>query len=292
MRSNILSGYIESILIFTGINIIMALSLYLPFCAGQISLGHAGFMAIGAYASSALTLYFGFPFYLALLLAGLISGASGALVALPAIRIKGVYLLLLTLAFGEMVRVFFLNFKPTGSASGLGGMEFKTHLANVYILVMILLVFFYRISKSRMGRAFASMREDEAAAEVMGINIITAKLTVLTVGAFIAGLGGGLYAHYAMYIDSPKFGFHLAVEFFVFVVFGGMEIFWGPIVGATLLTLIPETVRFLNDWRMIFYGVVIMIMMIVRPQGLVDKKLVTDITNYLRRIVSKKKRTS
>ncbi len=268
------SGYIESILVFNGIHIIMALSLYLPFSAGQISLAQAGFMAIGSYASSVLTLHFGFPFYIALFLGGLLSALAGVLIGFPAIRITGIYLLLLTLAFGEMVRVFFLNFEYTGGASGMGGMELKTNLINVYSIVAILIVFFHRLDKSRMGRAFASMREDEVAAEVMGINIIKAKLIAFGVGAFIAGIGGGLYAHYAMYIDSPKFGFILAVEFFVFVVFGGVEIFWGPILGATLLTLLPETVRFLSEWRMIFYGLVIVVLMILRPQGLIDKKLV------------------
>jgi branched-chain amino acid transport system permease protein len=277
------SGYIESVLVFNGINIIMALSLYLPFSAGQISLAQAGFMAIGAYTSSILTLYFGFPFYIALLLGGLLSAMTGVLVGFPAIRIKGIYLLLLTFAFGEMVRVFFLNFEPTGGASGMGGMELKTNLVNVYTIVAILIFFFHRLSKSRMGRAFESMREDEIAAEVTGINIVKAKLISFGVGAFIAGIGGGLYAHYAMYIDSPKFGFLLAVEFFVFAVFGGVEIFWGPIVGATLLTLIPEMVRFLSEWRMIFYGLVIVVLMIVRPQGLIDKKLVNEITGYGRK---------
>ena len=134
-----------------------------------------------------------------------------------------------------------------------------------------------------MGRAFEAMREDEAAAEVMGINIIKAKLTAFGLGAFIAGVGGGLYAHYTMYLDSPKFGFLLAVEFFVFVVFGGMETFWGPVVGATLLTLIPELVRFLKDWRMVFYGLVIVLLMIIRPQGLIDKKVVDDISLYVKK---------
>jgi branched-chain amino acid transport system permease protein len=283
MRNSVLSGYIESILIFNGIHIIMALSLYLPFSAGQISLAQAGFMAIGAYATSVMTLYFGFPFYIALFIGGLLSAMTGVLVGFPALRIKGIYLLLLTLAFGEMVRVFFLNFELTGGASGMGGMDLKTNLFNVYTIVALLILFFHRLSGSRMGRAFESMREDEIAAEVTGINVVKAKLIAFGVGAFIAGLGGGLYAHYVMYIDSPKFGFLLAVEFFVFVVFGGMEIFWGSIVGATLLTLIPEVVRFLKDWRMIFYGLVIVVLMIVRPQGLIDKKLVRDITLYTKK---------
>lgn len=284
MRNKNLSGYTESILIFTGINIIMALSLYLPFSAGQISLAQAGFMSIGAYVSSLLTRDFQCSFYMALFLGGFLSAMTGVLVGFPAIRIKGIYLLLLTLAFGEMVRVFFLNFQLTGGASGMGGMDLETNLFNVYASVAVLIVFFYRLSGSRMGRAFESMREDEIAAEVTGIDVVKAKLIAFGLGAFIAGIGGGLYAHYVLYIDSTKFGFLLAVEFFVFVVFGGTTIFWGSIVGATLLTLIPEIFRFLKDWRMIFYGLMIVVLMIVRPQGLIDKKLLSDINKNVYKI--------
>ena len=268
-----MSGYQESVLIFMGINIIMALSLYLPFSAGQISLAQAGFMAIGAYTSALLTKGYGVPFYPALALGGLMAAASGVLVGFPALRIKGIYLLLLTLAFGEVVRVFFLNFTPTGGASGMGGMELETNLFNLYGFIAILIFFFHRLGSSRMGRAFESMREDEVAAEATGVNIIQAKLIAFGVGAFIAGVGGGLYSHYTMYIDSEYFGFLLAVEFFVFVVFGGAQVYWGPIIGAVILSLIPETFRFLKDYRMIFFGGVIVVMMIARPQGLIDKKL-------------------
>jgi len=267
-----------------GINIIMALSLYLPCSAGQISLAQAGFMAIGAYTSSLLTRDYGVPFYPALVLGGLLAAMTGVLVGFPAIRIKGIYLLLLTLAFGEMVRVFFLNFTPAGGASGMGGMELKTNLVNVYAIVGVLILFFSRLRGSRMGRALESMSDDEVAAEATGVNIVRAKLVAFGVGAFMAGLGGGLYAHYALYIDSSKFGFLLAVEFFVFVVFGGIEVFWGAIVGSVLLTIIPEAVRFLKDFRMIFFGMTIVILMIVRPQGLLDKQLVDGIARHARRL--------
>ncbi len=280
-----MSGYAESILIFTGINIIMALSLYLPFSAGQISLAQAGFMAIGAYTSSLLTRDWGVPFYPALVLGGVLAASTGVLVGFPAIRIKGIYLLLLTLAFGEMVRVFFLNFSPTGGASGMGGMELKTNLVNVYVIVGLLILFFSRLRGSRMGRALESMRDDEVAAEATGVNIVRAKLVAFGVGAFMAGRGGGLYAHYALYIDSSKFGFLVAVEFFVFVVFGGLEVFWGAVVGAVLLTTIPEAVRFLKDFRMVFFGSTIVILMIVRPQGLLDKRLVDGIARRARRFL-------
>lgn len=135
-----------------------------------------------------------------------------------------------------------------------------------------------------MGRALESMSDDEVAAEATGVNIVRAKLVAFGVGAFMAGLGGGLYAHYALYIDSSKFGFLLAVEFFVFVVFGGIEVFWGAIVGSVLLTIIPEAVRFLKDFRMIFFGMTIVILMIVRPQGLLDKQLVDGIARHARRL--------
>lgn len=239
-------------------------------------------MAIGAYSSSVLTRDCGVSFYPSLLIGGLLAGATGVLVGFPAIRIKGIYLLLLTLAFGEMVRVFFLNFTPTGAASGMGGMELRTTLLNVYAVVGLLVLFFSRLRGSRMGRALESMQEDEVAAEATGINIIRAKLTAFGLGAFMAGLGGALYAHYALYLDSSTFGFLLAIEIFVFVVFGGTEVFWGAVVGAALLTIIPEAVRFLKDFRMMFFGTIIVILMIVRPQGLIDRKLIDTIAGYVK----------
>lgn len=267
-----LDQYTQSILIFTGINIVLALSLYLPIATGLLSLGQGGFMAIGAYASAWITTSTDLPFGLALLLGALAAGVIGVLVGLPALRIRGVYLIILTMGFGEIVRVFFLNFEPTGAASGLSGIPPRTTLPVVAAVVLVLLFFFAQIRHSRIGRAFAAVREDELAAAVTGINLTWAKVTSFAVGAFIAGLGGGLYAHYALFIDPAQFGFVRSAEIFIMVLLGGMGNFWGAVLGAVVVTVLPEMLRFLQDWRMTFFGSLLVIMMVVRPWGLIGMR--------------------
>ncbi|QIM50053.1 branched-chain amino acid ABC transporter permease [Pusillimonas sp. DMV24BSW_D] len=264
--------YIESVLIFTGINIILALSLYLPVSAGLLSLGQGGFMAIGAYASSACTVFLGLPFGAALILGALAAGLVGAVVGFPALRIKGVYLIILTMGFGEITRVFFLNFEPTGAASGLGGIEHETTLVWVYGIVAVLLFLFFQLRRSRLGRVITTIRDDELAAEVVGVNLARVKIAVFAFGAAIGGIGGGLYAHYALFIDPAQFGFHKSAEIFVMVLLGGMGNYLGATLGAIVFTLLPELLRELQDWRMTIFGSLLVILMIVRPWGLIGAK--------------------
>lgn len=263
--------YTESVLIFLGINTVLALSLALPVSAGLLSLGQGGFMAIGAYASAALTTWYGAPFPLALAVGALLAALAGLAVGFPALRIKGVYLLILTMGFGEIVRIFFLNFEPTGAASGFGGIPQATTLTGVAVTVVVLLLFFVQIRGSRIGRALEALREDELAAEVMGIELTRLKLAAFGVGALIAGLGGALYAHYALFIDSAQFGFHRSAEIFIIVLLGGMGSFWGAVAGAAAVTLLPEVLRVIQDWRMTFFGTLLVAMMIWRPWGLIGR---------------------
>ena len=263
--------YTESVLIFLGINTVLALSLALPVSAGLLSLGQGGFMAIGAYTSAALTTWWSVPFPLALIAGALVAGLAGLAVGFPALRIKGVYLLILTMGFGEIVRVFFLNFEPTGAASGLGGIPQATTLTGVAVAVAVLLLFFVQIRRSRVGRALEALREDELAAEVMGIELTRLKLAAFGVGALIAGVGGALYAHYALFIDSAQFGFHRSAEIFIVVLLGGMGSFWGAVVGAIAVTLLPEVLRVIQEWRMTFFGTLLVVMMIWRPWGLIGR---------------------
>ena len=267
-----LDQYTQSVLIFMGINVILALSLYLPISAGLLSLGQGGFMAIGAYTSAYLTLNFSWPFLLALAAGSLAAGAVGLAVGFPALRIKGVYLIILTMGFGEIVRVFFLNFEPTGAASGLGGIPAHTTLPLLAVVVAVLLAGFWQLRRSRIGRAIAAVREDELAAEITGINLTRVKVAVFAVGGALAGLGGGLYAHYATFIDPAQFGFQRSAEIFVMVLLGGMGNFFGATLGALTVTVLPELLRFLQDWRMTFFGTLLVVMMIVRPWGLVGAR--------------------
>ena len=273
--------YLISVLINAGINIIMALSFYLPFMTGQISLGQAGFMSIGAYSSAICTVKFGIPYAPALLIGGLCAGIVGFILGLPALRIKGIYLLLLTLGFGEIVRVVLINISYVGAAEGLPGIPYQEYtLFYAYGFVVILIIFFNRLRKSRMGRAIQAVGSDEDAAEVLGVNITTTKLTAFSAGAFIAGIGGGIFAHYQEYIEPFMFDVMHAVEFIVFTIFGGIQLFWGPIFGALVLTLVPEFLRVIQEWRMELFGALLIIMMIIRPQGVIG----LDTGHWIKRI--------
>ncbi|MGP0092985.1 MAG: branched-chain amino acid ABC transporter permease [Xanthobacteraceae bacterium] len=261
-------GYWASVAIFLGINVLMAFSLYVPMTAGLISLGQGGFMAIGAYASAMLTKA-GIPFSMALAAAAALSALSGILVGIPAIRIRGVYLIILTLGFGEIVRVFFLNFSYTGGAGGIGGMLPYTNLAWVGSACVAAGLVAWRLRYVRMGRAMITVHADEVAAEAMGINLVRVKLTAFSLGAFIAGIAGAFYAHYALFIDSAQFGFLRSADTFLFVVLGGIGNPLGPIAGAAVATLVPEIFRFLQDWRMTFFGALLIASALWRPDGLI-----------------------
>jgi branched-chain amino acid transport system permease protein len=272
------------VLTIAGIWIIMALSFYLPFMTGQISLGQAGFMSIGAYGAAVCTVKFGIPYVPAVLIGGLCAGVIGFLLGLPALRIKGIYLLLLTLGFGEIVRVVLINVEYVGAAAGFPGIPYQEHtILYAYGMVVILAIFFMRLRKSRMGRAIQAVGSDEDAAEVLGVNITSTKLTAFSAGAFIAGVGGGIFAHYEEYIEPFMFDVMHAVEFIVFTIFGGIQIFWGPIFGALVLTLIPEFLRVIQEWRMELFGALLIVMMIIRPQGVIGLDTVQGIKKILRR---------
>lgn len=262
--------YLISVATIAGIYIIMALSFYLPFMTGQISLAQAGFMSIGAYGSAVCTVKWGIPYVPAVLIGGIFAGIVGVLLGLPALRIKGIYLLLLTLGFGEIVRVVAINLEYTGAAEGFPGIPYQKYtLLYAYGMVLILIIFFSRLRRSRMGRAFQAVGSDEDAAEVIGVNIVSAKLLAFSVGAFMAGIGGGILAHYQEYIEPLMFDIMHAIEFLIFAIFGGIQIFWGPIFGALVLTFIPEFLRAIQNWRMELYGALLIIMMIIRPQGVI-----------------------
>ena len=287
-------AYIESILIFAAINIILSLSFYLPSSAGLLSLAQAGFMGVGAYTSATVTTLWKFKyalgpidltFLIALLAGGVLATIVGVITAFPALRIRGIYLLLMTLAISEIIRVFFLNFEYTGGASGLGGIPPLTTVWNIYVVLAIIVFFFIRVTKSRVGRAFEAMKADEDAAEVMGVGLTRHKIMAFGTGAFIAGIGGGLYAHYALYIDSTNFGVFRSIEILIFTLLGGYDIYVGPIYGGFFLTFMPEWLRIIQDWRIIIFGSLLILMMIVRPSGLLSKEMIT--VRYWRAAVSK-----
>ncbi len=303
MFSGLIDGYTQSILIFTGINIIAAYSFFAPFKTGQVSIGQAGFMAVGAYASAVLTQKFGAPFIVSVPVAGLIAGVVGVVIGFPALRIKGIYLLLLTLGFSEIIQVIVLSWDYVGGAQGYRNIPFNRHtLESVIVVVALLIYFFARLERSSLGRAMDSIHQDEIAAEVMGIDVVRIKLFAFGIGAMIAGVAGALFAHQLTYIDSTTFNVMMSVEILIFAVVGGASTFWGPVVGAVALSLLPEFLRTLREWlellpvawtnfypankiydflygfldfenakRLIVYGIILIVMMIVRPDGLITR---------------------
>lgn len=316
MLGALFDRYTESILIFTGINIIAAYSFFLPFKTGQVSLGQAGFMAVGAYAAGIISVKFGLAFPLALFVGGIVSGVIGLLVGFPALRIKGIYLLLLTLGFAEIVQVVILTWEYTGGAQGFQGFPYNPHtLEYVYGILVLAVLFFARLERSSLGRVMDSIHEDETAAEVMGIDVVRVKLLAFSLGAVLAGLAGALYAHHTTYVDHASFGILHGVEILMFVVVGGATTYWGPILGAAFLTLLPEFLRTLRDWmeyvplswtdfapmnriydwvyafldfenekRLIAYGVILILMMIWRDQGALTRDLLRPLQVFQRRL--------
>lgn len=265
-------SYLGGIFIQIGINIILGLSLYITFATGQVSLGHAGFMAIGGYASAVITVKLGGSLPVALLVAVVLAGFFGLLVGYPALRLGGIYLAIATLGFGIIVAVFFENFPYTGGSMGMQGMT-GTTVYLVWGLVVLISFMTWQLTNSRWGRAFQAVREDEIAAKSMGINVTFIKVVAFVLGAAVAGIAGALDAHYMFYIDSHNYSFFRSVEMLLFLILGGSEVIWGPILGAIILTSLPEVLRFMQEYRMVFYGSLMVFMMIVRPQGILDRKL-------------------
>jgi branched-chain amino acid transport system permease protein len=261
-----LDAYWDSVAIFVGINVLMSISLYVPMSAGLISLGQGGFMAIGAYVSALLTKS-GVGFGPALLAGAAVATVAGLVVGTPALRIRGIYVMILTLGFGEIVRVFFLNFEPAGGASGLIGIPPLTDLSSVLVACVAAFLIVWRLRHARLGRAMIAVHEDELAAEAMGVNLTRTKLLAFSIGAFIAGVAGGLYAHQALFIDANQFDFSRSAVTFLYVVLGGAANPLGPVLGAVAVTLLPEFLRFLQDWRMTFFGSLLVLAAIWRPDG-------------------------
>jgi branched-chain amino acid transport system permease protein len=272
----------QSVFVYAGINIMLALSLFVTMSAGQISLGHGAFMAVGAYVSSILTVKFAYPMPVACIGGAFAASLLGFFIGFPALRIKGIYLAVGTLGFGEIIEVILRNVEYIGGSSGFSGMS-GTTLFNVVIGTLCVLAAVLHIHHSRLGWAFKAVEQDEVAAQSMGLNVTFLKICAFTISAGIAGIAGGYYAHYMFFIDPQGFGFQTSLLILFYVIFGGYQTPWGAVAGAFILTLLPEIFRGLDEWRMVIYGFIIVVMMAVRPQGLVSEKSVKRMRNFLRK---------
>lgn len=265
----LLSDYHVQILVWVGINAIMGVSLNLiNGFTGQFSLGHAGFMAIGAYVAAYCTKIWAMPFAVALVFGGLAAAVGGLGVGIPTLRLSGDYLAIATLGFGEIIRVAILNLDVVGGPRGLPGIPAHTSLLWVYCIVVLTVFVVKNLIWSKHGRAFVAIREDETAAETMGIDTTSSKIAAFVIGAFFAGVAGGLYAHKITYIDPSQFDFMKSVEALLIVVLGGMGSLTGSVVASFIVTLLPELLRPLADWRMVVYALLLILIMLYRPKGL------------------------
>jgi branched-chain amino acid transport system permease protein len=284
----ILNPYIYRIFVLCSINVILALSLNLVNgITGQFSIGHAGFMAVGAYASAAYTVYAvplmlgaGYDqngwlkaaaFLLAILVGGLVSAVAGFLVGLPSMRLRGDYLAIVTLGFGEIIRVAILNIDAVGGARGFAGIPERTNLAWVLAGAWLTFAVIRNLMKSYHGRALLAIREDEIAAEALGVPTTRYKVTAFVIGAFFAGVAGALFSHYT-YLHTNSFTFMKSIEVIIMVVLGGMGSLTGSILGAILLTALPELLRFASEWRLVIYSLLLIVLMIARPQGILGRR--------------------
>ncbi len=280
-----LNPYFSIVVINIGINIILATSLNLVNgYTGQFSLGHAGFMAVGAYVSAAVTTFgagkwfewFGAPntmntaglFVLALLVGGLAAALAGLLVGVPSLRLRGDYLAIATLGFGEIIRVILQNTETMGGSRGFSVPSTYTTLFWTYSLAAITIYVVVNLVNSAYGRGFLTVRDDEVAAEAIGVNTTKYKVVAFVLAAFFAGIAGALYAHFIGYLTPEGFGFMKSIEIIVMVILGGMGNTSGVIVAAVLLTILPEVLRPVQQYRMVIYSLLLIILMLTRPQGI------------------------
>ena len=255
-----------------GVNAMLALSIYVTLSCGLLSLANAAFMGIGAYAASLISMQTGLSFPLALLAAGILPALVALLIGLPTLRLSGVYLAMATLGFGEVVRVVVLNLQITGGPMGINGIPQKTEFWHIALLLGATLFILARMRRSKIGRAFEAIKADEVAARLMGINVAAYKLLAFVVGAVIAGVAGGLNAHYTFTIGPGNYAFENAVDILTMAVFGGTSNLIGPTIGASILTLLPEVLRQFKDFRLAFNGLILVVVILYLPKGVWDPR--------------------
>jgi branched-chain amino acid transport system permease protein len=310
-------AYYNRIIVMMGINITLAVSLnIINGHAGQFSLGHAGFMAVGAYFAAFLSVYYLGPYVdkfpegtqqwlmqnlllvVAVLFGGVFAAVAGYIVGLPSLRLRGDYLAIVTLGFGEIIRVLILNIDKIGAARGFSGIPAWTNFFWVFFFCGLTIIISNRLVKSSVGRAFLAIREDQIAAEAMGVDTTRYKVKAFVIGSFLAGVAGGLFAHYTpAYLNPTMFTFIKSFEVIAMVVLGGLGSITGSIVSAVILTALPEVLRYVKDYmpggkdpRMVVYSIMLIVLMLTRPQGLFGRRELWDVLARRKDAIPKEKR--
>ncbi|MGQ9610242.1 MAG: branched-chain amino acid ABC transporter permease [bacterium] len=283
-RIGILSSYFLQILMFIGINIVMTVSLgMINGFTGQFSIGHGGFMAVGAYTSVFFTTIIfqlmGYQplgqtilgyllFFISVIIGGILSALMGFLIGLPTLRLKGDYLAIVTMAFGEVIRTIIRVSDPLGGPRGVSGVPAMTTITIVFIFTIGSVWLMRNFLYSTYGRASRAIRDNEIAAELSGVNTTRQKILVFTISALFAGFSGALYAHILQFIHPDNFTFMKSIEYLIYLYIGGSNCISGAITGAAIFTFIPEIFRGLQSWRMVIYSLVLIIIMLFRPHGI------------------------
>ncbi len=276
-----MSGYLEGVLVLLAINVILAYAAFLPIVAGQLNLGVAGFMATGAYLSAYLTNAHGWPPLPAVLLATLLTAGLGLVVAFPILRTRGIYLALATFAFGQVAVAIILNLDVVGGASGY---PIRAYIGFPAIAAAAVLVFaaIYCLFHTRFGISVTAVRDDELVADQMGLSVRGLQAAAFTIGSAVAGLAGALHAHHFSYIEAQHFNVLLSIYIVLYVLLGGTQTIYGPLLGAAVFTLLPEVLRGAAQWRYVIFAGLILALMTWRPQGVVTRSLLRRLFEWRR----------
>ena len=258
---------IEDQLILASINVLLAWSVYVVVMSGGLSFASGAFMAVGCYASAVLTTRYGWPIHAAWFTAAILSGIAGALISLPALRVQGIYLVLVTLGVSASTVVLLENIEFLGGSMGIGGMA-GTALPDAIAAVAVVGLSLFAISRSSWQRTLDAVREDDRVAGSFGINVTCLKVVAFAFSAAIAGYAGALYGHYVSYVRPDTFNIELSLFIVLYVVLGGTNNLYGPALGAVVMTLLPEYIAFIKEWRSLVFPAILVVLIAVRPEGL------------------------
>jgi len=265
-----MSGYFEGVWVLLAVNIVFAYGAFLPLAAGQLNLGLAGFAAIGAYAAAYASNSWGVTPALAILLGGLVAGVIALAIAVPVLRTRGIYLALATFAVGQIVQATILNLEIVGGAAGYPVAAF-IRLPTIAAFAIVIVLIVAALFATRFGIAIRALHDDEVAADLMGVHVRAIQVAAFTIGSIIVGIGGGLYAHYFSFIEAQNFNIALSITVVLYVLLGGTQSVLGPLVGAAVFTLLPELLRGSQSWRYVIFAAALIVLMALRPQGLVTR---------------------
>ncbi len=265
-------AYWEPVVIFTLINVILVTGLYITALSGQLSLATAAIAGIGGYVAAILTTNFGWAFILAIAVAVISGALVGALIAALTVKMRDFILKLTTLAFGEAVAVIAFNIDYIGGANSFTGIPLYSSLSIVVVGTLVALYVAWRFDGSRLGFASRAVRDDPLAAAATGVSVLRVRVVTFALGAAIVAGGGAIQAHYVLVLNPQELGFFISLTFIIFLLVGGMQSLWGPVAAAIVLTALPEVTRFANEYRLILYGAVIVIIVLFRPEGLITRR--------------------